>query len=110
MSESDPNPRPEPESGDPGGPSTSARTPGLASCGGFVLGIIAAFVITMSAMSSGTNGLPAAIVTVIVVGLVGIGILVNERKHDSGSGALAGLAVGFIVFAGACGGILATFR
>jgi len=89
------------------GPPASSTNRLPAQIGGFVCGLVGGLLASVTLVFSGSG----VVVPLILIGLllvVAIVAIATSSVRNSGTGFLAGLAVGYIVFAGSCGLILLT--
>ena len=102
MATDPPAPERQPEPADPPNEPAASRWP--AQIGGFVTGLVGGVLFCLILIMSGLGAL-----TFLAVGLLLVGAIVAIAKssvRSSGSGFLAGMAIGYIVFAGSCGLLL----
>ncbi|MBK8756817.1 MAG: hypothetical protein IPM08_06735 [Actinomycetales bacterium] len=87
------------------GPPASATNRLPAQIGGFVCGLVGGLLVSVVLAFSGSGlVVPLSVVGVLLV--VAIVAIATSSVRNSGTGFLAGLAVGYIVFAGSCGLII----
>jgi predicted lipid-binding transport protein (Tim44 family) len=79
----------------------------LAQIGGFVCGVVGGLLASVTVVFSG-SGVVASLILVGLLLVVAIVAIATSSVRNSGTGFLAGLAVGYIVFAGSCGLIFLT--
>ncbi len=80
---------------------------------GFFLGAVAGFAVLIVAFQfaspNGSLGMWGMIFGIVLVIAIGIAILRTPALRTAGAGLVAGMAIGAITTAGACGGLLTLF-